>query len=304
MPDAIAPPAVRRGDVVAVCAPAGPVPEERLRAGLAVLAPHFSLRVADDITRQTGYLAGSDERRADELNAALRDPDVRCIWAARGGYGIMRILELLDAAALRADPKPIVGFSDVTALLAWAHREGVRPVHGPVLAQLGRLGAEDQRWAIELLTGERGAGELAGGLAACGAPGEAAEGPLVGGNLSLVAHLVGSRWQIDPGGVLVVLEEVGERPYAVDRYLTQLALAGGLAGARAVVCGDFTRCDETRGPARPDALEVVGERLASAGVPGWLGLPVGHGERNRAWPYGARAVIEGGVLRLLEGAVS
>lgn len=288
-----------------MCAPAGPVPAEGVRPGLDALAQHFDLVVADDLCRADGFLAGSDDRRAEELNAALRDPDVRAIWIARGGYGLTRILPRLDAAALRADPVPIVGFSDATAILSWARCAGVRAVHGPVVTQLGALDPSDLRWAVQLVTGEVGAGAVLGDeLEALAAAASPTEGPLVGGNLSLLAHLAGTRWQVDADGALVVVEDVGERPYAIDRYLTHLELAGGLRGARGLLAGDFTRCDETRGPARPDAFEVVGERAAAFGLPAWRGLPVGHGAVNRAWPYGGAAVLEGGALRLLDGAVA
>ena len=138
------PPALQAGDVVAVAAPASAVPRDAFLRGLRVLEGRYMVLYDDEVFSRDGYLAGSDARRAAELNRYLRDPKVKAIVCARGGYGLLRILPLLDADALRARPRPIVGFSDVTALLAWAHgTAGVRAIHGPVLTQLGELPPSD-----------------------------------------------------------------------------------------------------------------------------------------------------------------
>lgn len=263
--------------------------------------------MAEDVARATGYLAGSDERRADELNALLRDPDVRAVLLARGGYGIFRLLDRLDADALRRDPKPIVGFSDGTALLAWAlHAAGVRGIHGPVVAQLGDLPAEDTAWLVELLEGG-GAGARIGGLAPVGAPGTGlVEGALLGGNLTLLAHMIGMPWAPPLAGAVLFLEEQNERPYAIDRYLTRMALAGAIAGARAAVVGSLVGCIERVNPDHPTADEVIDERLRALGIPGVRGAPFGHGDRNRALPFGGRAAVdlEAGVVELVEPAAA
>ena len=299
----IIPPRIRRGDKVAVVAPSGPVPAERLRSGLALLAPHFALAVADDIARAEGYLAGGDARRAEELNACLRDPDIRGLWVARGGYGISRILPLLDGDALRADPIPIVGFSDATALLAWAYAEGISGVHGPVVAQLAELPAKDVQWAVELLMSPR-TGVYCEELRAPSPASPPVAGRLLGGNLSLLAHLVGSPYFPPLSSAILVLEDVGERPYAIDRYLTQLERSGALGEVAAALAGDFTRCEEARIVGSPAALAVVKERLDRLGVSLWEGAPSGHGRRNRAWPFGGRAELEGARVRLVDSAVS
>ncbi|MEZ4399630.1 MAG: LD-carboxypeptidase [Kofleriaceae bacterium] len=305
----IVPPAVRPGDRVGVCAPAGPVAPDRLARGLAQLAPHLRVEVDDGVFTRTGYLAGDDARRADELTRLLRDPDVRAILVARGGFGITRILPMLDPALLRADPKPIVGFSDATALLAWAAAAGVRAIHGPVVAQLGELPADDTAVLVRALTAARPDGTWPGALTPLG-PRTPCAGALIPGNLTLLAHLVGSPWQVDATGGVLLIEEVGEKPYALDRDLTQLDLAGLVRGATGAVVGDLTRCSDPPhvagavddpGPARV----VVAERLARFGVPGWWGAPVGHGARNRSVPFGGRIEIDGdGRLTLLDAAVA
>jgi muramoyltetrapeptide carboxypeptidase len=293
----IIPPRVVRGQTIGVVAPAGPVQLERLRRGLACLGDAFELRVGAIATapRPPGtpsYLAASDEARAGEFNAMLADPEVRAIILARGGYGAMRILPLLDPALLRRDPKPIVGFSDATAILAWAHRAGVRSIHGPVITQLGDLPAADVEHLIAVLTSPRPLGERPWRLRAHGRGSH--RGPIIAANLSLAAHLVGTAWPVPIAGAIAVLEEVGERPYHIDRYLTQLALAGALTPAAAVI-GDLVRCCDPQPPSgEPDpdgaALATVLERLR--GLPVAVGAPIGHGERNEAVPFGAMCELD------------
>jgi muramoyltetrapeptide carboxypeptidase len=303
----IVPARLRPGDTVAIVAPASPVPGDRLRAGIERLADRYRLRVPDDIERAAGYLAGSDEERAEELNRAFRDPDVRAIWLARGGYGLLRLLPLLDASALRRDPVPIIGFSDATALLGWAEVvAGVRGVHGPVLVQLGKLPAEDATAVVDLIEGRAPDGPLLTGLGRTGAAGAGRiEGPLYGGNLCLLSHLARTPYFPSLEGAVVLLEEVDEKPYAVDRYLTSMALAGGWNRAAGALVGDLTACTDPKYPDR-SALEVVAERLAAFGVPALGGAPIGHGARNRAVPFGGRCALDldRGTLELLEPAVT
>jgi muramoyltetrapeptide carboxypeptidase len=224
----------------------------------------------------------------------------------------MRILPLLDAAALRADPKPIIGFSDATALLSWAALAGVRGIHGPTVSQLADLPASDLAALHRLLTDPSPPGALPWPLTPTGAPARGhREGVLVGGNLTLLAHLVGTPWQVPAAGAIVLVEDVGEAPYALDRYLTRMQLAGAWDGAAAALVGDFTRCTEAPTPvgASDDpraALAVVAERLAAFGVPGLAGAPIGHGNRNAAWPWAARCALDldAGTLAILDGAVA
>lgn len=310
--DIVAPPALRPGDLIGVCAPSGPVNPDRLARGLAALAPHFRLRPSPGVLARTGYLAGDDAARAAELTAMIADPDVRAVIMARGGYGLTRILADVDPAVLRRDPKPLIGFSDGTPLLAWAAAAGVRAIHGPVLAQLGDLPAEDAAWLARLLTDRAPLGRLPWALTAVGA----AAGPtpivvpLVPANLKMLAHTVGTPWALSAAGCALLIEEIGEKPYAIDRDLTQLGLAGLLRGARVVVVGDLTRCtDPAAVPGAVDdpgpALAVVDERLRRFGLPGLAGAPVGHGARNRSLPFGARAAIDpvAGTIELLDAAV-
>jgi muramoyltetrapeptide carboxypeptidase len=293
------PPRLRAGDTVALVAASGPVPPESFAEGAAILGARYRVVHDDRVLARRGFLAGDDDARAAALADALGDANVRAVVCARGGYGLLRILSRLDARAFAAAPKPLVGFSDVTALHAWALGAGVRTIHGPVVTQLARVPAADRDALVALLEDDAPP-PLIGGLRAL-APGRG-EGPLVGGNLEVLSRLVGTPWAAPLAGAVLVLEDIGERPYRIDRALTQLLAAGALAGVRAVVLGDFVRCDE---PDMPSPEEVVVERLAPLGVPIVAGAPLGHGERNRAVPLGAACVVDAGAgtLTFREGAV-
>jgi len=296
---AVIPPRIERGQTLGVCAPAGPVNPARLNVGLARLGDAFRIELAPTLLapRPEGvpsYLSASDDQRADELMWMLKNPDIRGIVLARGGYGLMRILDRLDPDVLRADPKPIVGFSDATALLAWAYASaGVRGIHGPMIVQLGDLPEAHVAHLIAMLTNVRPAGLRPWELTAHGTG--VHEGPLFSANLTLASMLVGTPWALPLAGAVLALEEVGEKPYEIDRYLTQLRLTGALRGLSAAVLGELTRCTDPNPPAggldpNSAARDVVIERLA--GIPLAIGAPIGHGNVNEAVPFGARCVLD------------
>jgi muramoyltetrapeptide carboxypeptidase len=313
MTAAARPPRIERGQTLGIVAPAGPVKRDLFERCVARLGDAFKLRVAPSVTAPhppdvPSYLAAADDVRAAELNAMLADRDVRAILLARGGYGLMRILPRLDASALRRDPKPIIGFSDATALLAWAYAAGVRGVHGPMVVQLDRLPADHVEHLIDLISSPRAPGVRPWRLASHGKG--RYRGPLVAGNVTMYSLLVGTPWEVTVRGAIAIMEEVGERPYELDRYLTQLALTGELAQLAAVVVGDLTRCVDANPPTGvpdPDdaALQTVLERLHAAGTPAAVGAPIGHGDRNEAVPFGADSILDldAGTLEILEPAV-
>lgn len=282
---------------MAVIAPAGPVDPADYQAGLAILAGRYRVVQqydADDPTSASAgglpYLAGDDASRLRQLNRALRDPRVEAIFCARGGYGSMRILDGLDAEALARRKPPLVGFSDCTALHAWAARHGVPSIHGPVVTQLGRLHTDDVQALFDLLEGRAlphltGLQPLTRGRAT---------GPLFGGNLSLLSHLLGTPYLPELRGGILLLEEVDEVPYRIDRMLTHLRLCGLLHHVAGVVAGAFIGCDASQGrPQLPVAARTVLEdRLGDLGIPVVLGAPVGHGDRNIALPLGLPVSVD------------
>jgi muramoyltetrapeptide carboxypeptidase len=300
-----------------VVAPGSPFEPAALEAGLAVLRDRLGLvpRLRDDLHARAGYLAGDDARRLDEWREAVADPEARAIFCARGGYGAMRLLPAIDPAPLLARPKLLVGFSDVTALHALLNRAGLATVHGPVLTQLGRAPEEAVAHLEALLCGRApragawstpapGAG-LVGGATIT--PGRAS-GPLLGGSLTLLAHLCGTPFLPPLEGAILALEDVGERPYRLDRYLTQLRLSGALDRLAGVAVGQLTGCDDGDGA----AAEAVRGLVRALGVPAVEGFPFGHEDRNLALPLGPRATLvapgpgEEGPPRLLfdEGATA
>jgi muramoyltetrapeptide carboxypeptidase len=285
------PPPLRAGDVVRVIAPGSGFEPAHFEAGLRVLRDRLALRprFRDDITAREGYLAGDDRRRLAEWDEAVADPEARAIFCARGGYGAMRLLPGLDPAPLLAAPKLLVGFSDVTALHARLNAAGLVTLHGPVVTQLGRAPAEAVDHLAALLFGAAD-GDPAGrglpGTATIG-PGRAS-GPLLGGSLTLLAHLCGTPWQLSLRGAILFFEDVGERPYKLDRYLTQLRWSGALDGIAGVAVGQLSGCDGGDGEAAATVRRLVG----ALGVPAIEGLAAGHEDRNLALPLGARATLE------------
>jgi len=298
----IKPRALRTGATIGIAAPGAVADRDATLAGAAVLeARGFRTRMRADLFARHRYLAGDDARRASELAELIADPQVDAIFCARGGYGCDRILDRFDAAAFRAARKPLIGYSDITALLLWQRRHaGLMGFHGPMLER----GKELDREVFADLVAQL-AGEPAQPLRGRGQGGGRGEGRLVGGSLTMVAASIGTDWEIDTRGAILLLEEVGERPYRLDRMLQQLRGAGKLAGLAGVGIGDVSTCHDPKYPS-PDAEEVILEVLRPLRVPLVLGLPFGHTPRNRAWPFGARATIDGrrGEVRVLEAGVA
>ncbi|MBO4274263.1 LD-carboxypeptidase [Microbispora triticiradicis] len=269
-----APRRLRPGDTVALVAPAGPVDPVRLERGGAVLE-ELGLRVVHgaSVLAREGYLAGSDAARAADLQEAWCDPEVAAVICARGGYGTTRLLGLLDWDAMAAaGPKILLGSSDITALhRAFADRLGLATLFGPMpaCATISDPGGPEPVTFAHLrqalfdggtpapITGDRVV-----------VPGRA-EGRLTGGNLALLAALCGTPYAMRGEGRIVLLEDVTEEPYRIDRMVTQLLQAGCLDGAAGIVLGSWVDCG--------DPLPVLAERLAPLGVPVLAGLPVGHG---------------------------
>lgn len=291
---------------VHVVAPSGPVDLQRLGRGLAHVRRECAKpTLAANLERRAGYFAGDDGERLAALDRALRDEQARVIWAARGGYGATRLLSRLDPALLRARPKVIVGFSDITALLCWAWvHAGVAGIHGPVVGQLDELGEDDRQRVWDLLDGDvppplvadEGGTVLHGGRV---------EGRLIVGNLEVLRSLVGTPHMPGLAGCIVAIEDVGERPYRVDRALTQLLDSGALRGVVGIVVGDMQGCSEPDGGGSRGWMidEVLDDRLGRLGVPVLMGLPFGHVPgRNAALGFGVRARLdaEQGVLEQLE----
>jgi len=284
----ISPPALRPGDRVHVIAPSGPFDRALVLRGLGWLAERYEVKFGDSLFERDGYLAGSDSRRLSELNTALRDPDARAIIATRGGYGLTRIAHAADTEALRKHPKWVVGFSDVTALHVEVQRVRVASVHAHNVSGLGRGDFHTRARWLEALE-HPGAPRHFGGLTPL-RPGTA-EGLVTGGNLTvLFACAAAGRLRLPPGSLLL-LEDVGEAPYRVDRMLTALFVAGTLDGVAGVIVGSFS--DAPPGRYGVPVEHVLRERLETLAVPVVSGFPSGHGKANESVHFGQRARIDG-----------
>lgn len=289
----IRPPRLRAGDLVALVSPSGPMPAPRAMVAATVLQG-WGLRVrmgAHALSRHH-YLAGTDEERLADFNDALRDDEVRAVICLRGGYGAQQIVDDLDFDAVRADPKPVLGFSDITAIHAALWREtGLVTLHGPTAGQFDRgpesVTALDARRA--LMTGDpvTVAASPAESTHCVRVPGRAV-GTLLGGNLAMLASTVGTRHALDLDGAILLLEDVNEAPYRVARMLVQLRRAGWFRGLRGVAVGQFTDCVDVE----PAVEDVLAEQLGALGVPVLGGLPLGHGAEQLTVGLGVPAVLD------------
>jgi len=296
------PRATGQGATLGIAAPAFAVEEESLQRGVERLREAgFQVRLPEAVRARSGYLAGDDALRARAFMALVDDPEVDAIVCARGGFGCQRMLSGLDAERVRRAAKPLVGFSDVTALLLWQQRvAGLSGFHGPMLERSeGPLDQELQHLRRAL------AGDPLPPLRGEPLRPGRAQGPLVGGSLTLLAASLGSVWEVETRGAILLLEDVGEKPYALDRLLQQLRAAGKLDGVVGVGVGSLTGCEDARRP-QPSAEAVLEEVLAPLGVPLVLALPFGHRSPNLIWPVGVPAVLDGerGELQVLEAGVA
>ncbi len=289
------PPVLRAGDRVAVVSPSGPADATRVEFGMEMLRSWgLKPELGKHALSRQAYLAGSDTERAGDLVAALGDPGIRAVLATRGGYGAQRIVDEIPWSGLRDDPKLLVGFSDITALhlAAWS-AAGITSLYGPGASwdadRLGADGAESLR--SSMMTGapvtvrvdpnEPGASV---------AVGRVADGPLVGGNLSLLAASVGAGLP-SLAGAIVLIEEVDEAPYRVDRMLTQLRRSGAFDGAAGFALGQMTDCGSVD--------DVLADRLGTLGIPVLGGLPIGHGPGQVTVPLGAPSRLDPGAGTLV-----
>jgi muramoyltetrapeptide carboxypeptidase len=281
------PAAVRPGDVVRIIAPSGGFDRDRFDPGVAILEKAgLRVRYDDAIFTRHRYLAGNDERRLAELRHALGESDTRVLWVARGGYGATRLLPHLPVDAVRHADKWLVGFSDTTALhMLWA-RAGLASLHGGNVTTLSQWseGARDELFSWLGSPAPR----VFRGRVLHG--GQLVTGRLLGGNLTVLAAMAGTGLLPSLRGAVLLLEDVGEKPYRLDRVTTQLIQAGVLDGVAAVVIGQLTDCIEAGGGYT--ALDVLTEVLAPLDVPVLGELPIGHEPTSRAILSGALATVD------------
>ena len=303
----VLPPRLKRGDTIGLVCPAGPVRDvARLQAGIRLIVDQgFAVKLCGPVEPCEGYLADTDEQRAAHLHRLWADEEVRAILAIRGGYGCLRLAGLLDWELFARTPKWLIGFSDVTLLLNTLFRRcGLVSVHGPVATSLARSDEQSLVSLFTLLTGTleerirpRGLEVLRGGTG---------RGPLVGGNLTTLVHLLGTPWDHSWDGCILLLEDTNEPLYRLDRMLTQLALAGRFERLAGLILGDFDLAgtDSLAGLRLREAVWARVLELVGPGFPVWADFPAGHRTANLALPIGMEAVLEEGVLRFLPASVT
>lgn len=300
------PPMLGAGARVALLAPAGPLARGDLpRAEENARSLGWEPVVGDHVLDRDGYFAGEDDARLEDLNEAVRDDAVDGIWFLRGGYGAMRLLGEFDFAALRRRPKALLGYSDITALHAAVGRHcGLVTYHAPTARS--RLPAMS-RASLEAAV-VRHADSLGNAVGGRTLRNGIARGRLAGGNLTLLAALVGTPYMPDFTNAILVLEDVNEAVYRIDRMLQQLLLAGALAGVRGIAAGCFTNSDEAEEPGggRRALDEVLTETALTLGVPCIAGIPMGHIDDQWTVPLGCVAELdaEERQVHVLEGVLA
>jgi muramoyltetrapeptide carboxypeptidase len=298
------PPMLRRGDRVGLIAPASPPdPSEITIAQTNMHDLGLVPVLGANVHARDGYLAGSDAQRAEDFNTMARDPSIRAIIAVRGGYGTMRILDRLDYAAIRNDPKVVMGYSDLTAVInAVATRSGVIAFHGPVAAHGSSFDGEARRYIERTLMTTELPPPLRIPSPQTIVAGRAS-GRIAGGNLSLIAALTGTPFAVAAENAILFFEETHEAPYRIDRMLTQLHLSGALRSAAGILAGRCVDCTGD-GPT-PTAGEVIAQTLRANDRPAVTGAEIGHIATQWVMPIGLPAELdaETGMLTFLEAAV-
>jgi muramoyltetrapeptide carboxypeptidase len=302
----ILPPALKKGSVVAITAPASGINLGEIQDGIEALkANGCEVVVGKAIYKKYGYLSAPDQERAAELMEFIERPDINCILCARGGYGVMRILPMLDFAAIKKNPKIIVGYSDITALLiAIYNQTKIVTFHGPVASSTFDTFTLD--YFLKTLFIPKST-ENTGKISSLAFPpitfsdsrlitltGGTARGNLVGGNLAMIVSTLGTPYEVDTKGAIFFLEEVSEEPYKIDRMLTQLWLAGKFQHCAGIALGQFKNCEATSKSGFDISFtlqQVLESRIQTLGIPSVYGLPFGHVKSKMTLPIGVQAEL-------------
>lgn len=283
----IRPPRLKPGDTIGIVAPAGAFDRKIFGKGLnALQSLGFRTRVPDEIFDKTRYLAGSDGQRARLVGQLFKDPDVQAIVCARGGFGCLRMLPLVDFDVIRAHPKVFVGYSDVTALLAAITiRSGLVTFHGPMVTPLATASELTRRALMAAISSDTplAVSPDAGVVIQAGR----AKGPVTGGNLATLCHLLGTPFEAEYKNHIVLLEERGEAHYRIDRMLSQMKMAGCFDGIAGLMLGSFEDCGALDG-----IYQIFQERFQEFDIPILAGFDVGHGRQNMTIPLGMTAKLD------------
>jgi muramoyltetrapeptide carboxypeptidase len=278
---------LKKGDRVAIVSPASPPSSDQWKKGIEVLES-WGLEVvfAENFLAKHFGLAGTDEQRRADFQSMLDDKSIQAIFPLRGGYGSSRFLDALDFSEFQNNPKWIIGFSDITAILCHLDQLSVATVHGPMPNNFCQKGGDEALASLHDLL-FKGETKIQIPSHALNRFGES-ESSLVGGNLSLLVHLIGSESFPNPAGKILFIEEVGERLYHVDRMLLQLKRAGYLSELKGLIIGGFTDCEEAKLEIGKTVEELVLEHCTGTTYPIGFDFPAGHIPNNFALPFGTQ----------------
>jgi len=281
------PPFLKSGDTIGIATPASPYQAKALQEGIHLLRQWgFQVALGRKRIIRKGYLAGTDRERAEELMQLFADPEVKAILCSRGGYGTLRILDYLDFKNIKAHPKLFMGFSDVTVLLmAFWKKADLMTFHGPMMTTLSQVNLSTLVRVKAMLKGHYQI-QLPLSINRAVLPGSA-QGILMGGNLSLLVHLIGTPYEPVWDHAILFLEDCGEESYRLDRLLTHLRLRGCLGKVSAILLGKFTGPNKKELP-----MDAVKDILRDLNIPVWTGLPIGHGSWNFPLPIGAPTTLD------------
>ena len=278
---------LRPGDKIGIAAPASHFDADKFNKGISVIkSMGYQTHIPDELFKKNGYLAGSDKHRAGLINKLFSDKAIKAIICARGGFGSIKTLALLDVEIIRKNPKIFVGFSDISALLIALYEKcGLVTFHGPMITTLKNATQSTKEAMFKILSSDIQP-EITSEKSIIIKQG-LASGPVIGGNLVTINHLVGTRFEPCLQGHILVLEERGEASYRIDRMLTQMKLAGCFHGLGGLVLGSFIDCG------KPDEIfEIVNEIFDDMNLPILAGFEIGHGVNNVTIPMGIEATLD------------
>jgi muramoyltetrapeptide carboxypeptidase len=300
-PDSLKPPKLQKGGTVGVIAPAGPVTPSEIQPGIKLLESFgYKVIVSPHLYRRQDYVAGDDETRLGDLHSMLGNGDVKVIFCARGGYGTLRLLEKIDFELIRRNPKIIVGYSDISALLLAIYKKtGLVTFHGTMVRELSKNRNRNLRSFLDMVSSDE-AWQLNLSKGNALVPGQV-KGRLLGGNLSLICHLLGTPFMPSLNKSILFVEEKEEPIYRIDRMMTHLRLSGQLRGLVGLIAGSFEGCGEISSINR-----VLVDTVSHLQIPVVSGLPVGHGPENISLPLGVQASLdtEAMILSIIEPCVT
>ena len=305
------PRALKLGDTIGLIAPSSPTSGENVeKAKKTIIDMGFKVKMGKSPYERYGYLSGSDEIRAEDINEMFKDDQVDGIICLRGGYGTPRILDLIDYHAIRENPKVFVGYSDITALhIAFNQISNLLTFHGPMVTSdiIGDFSdfSRDNLFDITMNTENTKTISNPEGERIVTINGGLAEGEIVGGNLSLIVSTIGTPYEIDTKDKILFIEEVGEEPYSIDRMLNQLRLSGKLEDASGIILGDFKNCDSEKHDESLTLEQVITDLVKPEGKPTIFNLKAGHCEPMVTLPFGVKAKLDAdkGEIYILENSV-